>query len=70
MENIIRIPSQQSSFNATNNLVDIVIPGDSGVYDLSECYVTIDTRLTVVNDVAAADAAQIYGDEPHRQKSR
>ena len=64
MENIIRIPSQQSSFNATNNLVDIVIPGDSGVYDLSECYVTIDTRLTVVNDVAAGDAAQIYGGSP------
>ena len=64
MENIIRIPSQQSSFNATNNLVDIVIPGDSGVYDLSECYVTIDTRLTVVSDVDAGDAAQQYGGSP------
>ena len=64
MENIIRIPSQQSSFNATNNLVDIVIPGDSGVYDLSECYVTIDTRLTVASDVAAGDAAQVYGGSP------
>ena len=55
MENIIRIPSQQSSFNATNNLVDIIIPGNSGVYDLSEMYITIDTRLNVTTVAAAGD---------------
>jgi len=61
MENIIRLPSQQSSFNATNNLVDLVIPGNSGVYDLSECYVAIDTRLTVASDVADGDQAAPTG---------
>ena len=55
MENIIKIPSQQSSFNGTNNLVDIIIPGNSGVYDLSEMYVTIDTRLNVATTADAGD---------------
>lgn len=55
MENIIKIPSQQSSFNGTNNLVDIVIPGNSGVYDLSEMYITIDTRLNVATVAGGAD---------------
>ena len=57
MENIIKIPSQQSSFNGTNNLVDIIIPGNSGVYDLSEMYVTIDTRLNVATTAGAGDRA-------------
>ena len=55
MENIVRIPSQQSSFNATNNLVDLIIPGNSGVYDLSEMYITIDTKLNVATVAAAGD---------------
>ena len=55
MENIIKIPSQQSSFNGTNNLVDIVIPGNSGVYDLSAMYVSIDTRLNVPTTAAGGD---------------
>ena len=55
MENVIKIPSQQSSFNGTNNLVDIVIPGNSGVYDLSEMYITIDTRLNVATVAGGAD---------------
>lgn len=57
MENIVKIPSQQSSFNATNNLVDIVIPGNSGVYDLSACFVTIDTRLNITTTLAGGDRA-------------
>jgi len=57
MENIIKIPSQQSSFNGTNNLVDIVIPGNSGVYDLSAMYVSIDTRLNVPTTAAGGDRA-------------
>ena len=54
MENIVRIPSQQSSFNATNNLVDIILPSNSGVYDLSACFVTIDTRLNITTTAPAA----------------
>ena len=62
MENIVRIPSQQSSFSKQNNLVDIVIPGNSGVYDLSEMYITIDSRLVLTTTLAAGDrAAQTAG---------
>lgn len=42
MDNIIKLPAQQALFNATNKLVDLVIPGNSGVYNLSESYVAID----------------------------
>ena len=44
MEVILKIPSAQSTFNATNNILDIVLPGNSGVYDLSQMYVVIDTQ--------------------------
>lgn len=57
MENIVRISSQQSSFNKTNNLVDIQLAANSGVYDLTEMFITIDTRLNVVSSPAAADKA-------------
>lgn len=71
MENIIRLPSQQSLFNAKNRLVDLVIPGNSGVYDLSKTAIIIDTAvagieldttqagdgaLVATGGVAAADA--------------
>jgi len=42
MDNIIKLPAQQALFNATNRLVDLVIPGNSGVYNLNESYVAID----------------------------
>mgnify|MGYP003644627793 FL=1 len=45
MENIIRLPSQQARFDARNRLVDLVIPANSGVYDLSQCYIAIDTSV-------------------------
>ena len=45
-ESVIRIPSQQSLINATNNLVDIIIPGNSGVYDLSSTYISLLSRVS------------------------
>ena len=57
MENIVRISSQQSSFNKQNNLVDIQLPANSGVYDLTEMYVTIDTRLNIVSTPDVNDKA-------------
>ena len=45
MDNIIKLPAQQALFNATNRLVDLVIPGNSGVYNLSESYIAIDLAL-------------------------
>lgn len=46
MEAVIKYPAQQSLFNATNNLVDLIIPGSSGIYDLSQSFVSILTRLS------------------------
>jgi len=45
-ESVIRIPSQQSLINETNNLVDIIIPGNSGVYDLSSTYISLLSRVS------------------------
>ena len=58
MENIIKLSSQQSLFNATNRLVDIVIPGNSGVYNLSETYVSIDMATSGLVTNEAVDAPQ------------
>ena len=46
MENVIKLPAQQSLFNANNNLIDIIIPGSMGVVDLSQSFVSILTRVT------------------------
>ena len=45
MDNIVKLNAQQALFNANNRLVDLVIPGNSGVYNLSECYVAIDMSV-------------------------
>ncbi len=61
MDNIVKLNSQQSLFNANNRLVDIVIPGNSGVYNLSECYVAIDMSVDGVtfNTATEAPAGQL-----------
>jgi len=59
-ESVVRIPAQQSLFNATSNLVDLIIPGNTGVYDLSQTYVSLLTRVT---SKAPAVPALIVGDD-------
>jgi hypothetical protein len=39
MDNILKLPAQQATFNAQNRLVDLIIPAGSGVYNLSETYI-------------------------------
>lgn len=51
MENIIKLNAQQALFSANNRLVDLILPGNSGVYNLSETYVAI----TVSADGVVAD---------------
>tara|TARA_R110000822_G_scaffold37678_1_gene105321 strand:+ start:211 stop:1941 length:1731 start_codon:yes stop_codon:yes gene_type:complete len=57
MENILKLTSQQSLFNSKNNLVDLIIPGNSGVYNLSETYVSINcsTGGLVLDTTTATD---------------
>lgn len=61
MDSVIRLPSQQSLFNAQNTLVDLIIPGSSGIYDLSQSFVSILTRLSPTKSTVAASAGLIAG---------
>lgn len=49
MDNVVKLPSQQSLFNKTNRLVDLIIPGSSGIYDLSKTYVSINMNVSGVS---------------------
>jgi len=53
-ESVVRLPAQQSLFNATSNLVDLIIPGNTGVYDLSQTYVSLLTRITSTSPTTPA----------------
>ena len=56
MDNVIKLPAQQALFNSNNRLVDIVLPGNSGVYDLSKTYVAITCSVGDLDfGVTAAD---------------
>ena len=56
MDNIIKLPAQQALFDKTNRLVDLILPGNSGVYDLSETYIAITcSQNGIVTDLTAAD---------------
>tara|TARA_R110000803_G_scaffold5717_3_gene18884 strand:+ start:3082 stop:4872 length:1791 start_codon:yes stop_codon:yes gene_type:complete len=60
MDNLIKYPSQQSTFNVINNLVDLIVPGASGVYSLAESYITLDVGLVgVALDITSATAGQL-----------
>ena len=57
MDNIVKLPSQQALFNNTNNLADFVIPGNSGVYDLSSTYIAISLRAENI-ELNAAEGSE------------
>lgn len=57
MDNIVKLPASQALFNKTNRLVDLIIPGNSGVYNLSESYVAIDMSVTGVSYLLSDAAA-------------
>tara|TARA_R100000654_G_scaffold19326_4_gene39553 strand:+ start:1035 stop:2531 length:1497 start_codon:yes stop_codon:yes gene_type:complete len=56
MDNIVKIPSVQSTFSATKNLVDFDIP-NHGVYDLTKSYVNVNVSVdnTSANSVSGND---------------
>jgi len=62
MESVLKLPAQQSLFDVNNNLVDIVIPGSSGIYDLSQSFVSILTRVLPVKSTVALIAGQTRDD--------
>mgnify|MGYP006409196127 CR=1 FL=1 len=57
MLNILKYSSTQGSFDATRNLVDIELPNDSGVYDLSQSFFNFNISVDAVH---TADADVVY----------
>jgi len=55
--NIVKYSAEQGSFSATKNNVDIHLPANSGVYDLSKSYINVNVTL---NETAAGDADAVY----------
>ena len=55
--NIVKYSAEQGSFSATKNNVDIHLPANTGVYDLSKSYINVNVTL---NETAAADADAVY----------
>jgi len=55
--NIVKYSAEQGSFSATKNNVDIHLPANTGVYDLSKSYINVNVTL---NETAAGDADAVY----------
>jgi len=53
---VIKYTSEQGSFSATKNIVDINIPSNSGVYDLSKSYL----NFNITPDAVGSDAEAVY----------
>ena len=62
MDNIIKLPAQQATFNATNRLVDLIVPSNSGIYNLAETYVAIECRI----DGIELDTSEAAAGHSHR----
>jgi hypothetical protein len=55
--NIVKYSAEQGSFSATKNNVDIHLPANSGVYDLSKSYININVTC---NQTIAAHPDAVY----------
>jgi len=55
--NIVKYSAEQGSFSATKNNVDLHLPANSGVYDLSKSYININVTC---NQTATGDADAVY----------
>ena len=53
METIVRFPARQGNFSANQKLLDVTIPADSGVVDLSESYVSVVVSANITDGSAA-----------------
>ena len=60
METIVRIQPRQGNFSATQKLVDLEIPSDSGVVDLSQSYVALRISANVTDGSAATTEAGVF----------
>jgi len=60
METIVRIQPRQGNFSATQKLVDIEIPSDSGVVDLSQSYVALRVSANVTDGSADTLEAGVF----------
>lgn len=65
MENLLRLPSLQSDFTSgasARNLVDVEIPANMGVVDLSRCYVAVKVKADKPNSQIATGIVNAFVD--------
>lgn len=55
--NIIKYPAEEGNFSAVHNRANIVLPGNTGVYDLSKSYININVSANVTSNT---DAQAVY----------
>tara|TARA_R100000388_G_scaffold90614_1_gene72066 strand:- start:299 stop:1822 length:1524 start_codon:yes stop_codon:yes gene_type:complete len=60
METIVRIQPRQGTFSANQKLVDIEIPANSGVVDLSNTYVALRVSANIDDNSAATTEAGVF----------
>tara|TARA_E500000318_G_scaffold69897_1_gene64657 strand:+ start:3277 stop:4800 length:1524 start_codon:yes stop_codon:yes gene_type:complete len=60
METIVRIQPRQGTFSANQKLVDVEIPANSGVVDLSSSYVAVRVAAVIDDNSAATTEAGVF----------
>ena len=65
METIVRYPARQGNFSATQKLLDVTIPADSGVVDLSESYVAVRVSANITDGSAATAEDGVFSIATH-----
>ncbi len=55
--NIIKYPAEEGNFSAVHNRANIILPGNTGVYDLSKSYININVSQNVSSNT---DAEAVY----------
>ena len=55
--NIVKYPSEEGNFSATQNRANIILPANTGVYDLSKSYININISPLVSSNT---DAEAVY----------
>ena len=60
METIVRYSARQGNFSATQKLIDLEIPANSGVVDLSQTYISVNMSVNVDDTSTATTEAGVW----------
>lgn len=62
METIVRYSARQGNFSANQKLLDVEIPANSGVVDLSQTYISLNLSATIDDTSAATTEAGVFSE--------